>query len=1049
MAGNNASKKRQQYNRTFTTELNRLNLSQRQAVDQIEGPMLVIAGPGTGKTHILAARIGKILLDTDTAPNNILCLTFTDAGVLAMRDRLLEFIGPEAHRVHIYTFHSFCNKVIQENLELFGRHDLEPLSALEQVELTRQLLDELPAGHPLRPKTNDPYFYEQHLKNLFQRMKSENWSAEHVEQNIETYISSLPEREEFIYKRKSGDFKKGDLKKWKYDDTIVKMNRLKSAAQLYDRYIELMRKMRRYDYDDMILWVLDGFKNNEALLRTYQEQYLYILVDEYQDTNGAQNTILSLLSMYWESPNIFIVGDDDQSIYEFQGARLKNITDFYNRYEDDLTLVMLKDNYRSSQNILNSSKALIDQNQQRIVTELSHLEKELTARNDLFAASNILPQIIAYPNRVQEDTAVVQKIEQLKLEGFPLNEVAVIYAKHKQARNIVDLLEQKKIPYQTKREVNILDLPLIQNLRLMLRYIFAEYTRPFSGDHLLYRMLHLRFWNINSYDLARLSLYMAKHQYVDQLKWRDIVADEKVLQKIGLRQPERVLTASGLLEQLIRDVDNSALIKLIEKLINRSGMLAYLLLLEDKSWQLQVLKTFFDFVIKETDRNPRLNLEHLLDTLKNMDDNRLPIEVNRTVIAEDGVNLITAHSSKGLEFQYVFLIDCVKENWEPSKSRAARNLPLPDSLTYSGEEDAMEARRRLFYVSMTRAKEQLHLSFARKKENGKSLQYTQYIDEIIAEIALEIKEETVVSEMVDETNLLLMKEPELPLAVSPGKDAVDALLANFSMSISSLNTFLRCPLSFYYEYVLRVPTATSEYAAYGTSMHYALQRIFDKMRIGEEKKWLSVSAFVQFFEEEMTRHKAYFSPKSYRQKVAAGKVMLEQYYDQFNHTWPQHVLVEASIRNIEFEGIPLNGTIDRVDLVNATRAEIVDYKTGTLSDRKFRGPTSSQPLGGTYWRQLYFYKILFELSQNERKATRGSIAYLEPDIAGRFPLKSLDYDERDEEFVKDLIRSTQKRIDEHDFYEGCGEASCLWCGFVREQQERESFADLEIEALDD
>ncbi|MEO1628827.1 MAG: UvrD-helicase domain-containing protein, partial [Bacteroidota bacterium] len=149
-------------NEVFTKELARLNSRQREAVEQIEGPVLVIAGPGTGKTHILAARIGQILLQTDALAANILCLTFTDAGVLAMRERLIEFIGPEAHRVHIYTFHSFCNKIIQDNLEYFGRRELEPISDLERVELIRSMLDKLPPGHPLRRKANDPYFYEYH-----------------------------------------------------------------------------------------------------------------------------------------------------------------------------------------------------------------------------------------------------------------------------------------------------------------------------------------------------------------------------------------------------------------------------------------------------------------------------------------------------------------------------------------------------------------------------------------------------------------------------------------------------------------------------------------------------------------------------------------------------------------------------------------------------------------------------------------------------------------------------------------------------------------------
>ena len=384
-----------EYNETFLTELNRLNEAQREAVEHIEGPVLVIAGPGTGKTHILTARIGRILLETDAQPHNILCLTFTEAGVLAMRERLLEFIGPEAHRVHIYTFHSFCNSIIQDNLELFGRHDLEPLSDLERVEIIRRILDELDINHPLKKGRADIYFYEKHLHDLFQKMKSEDWSIEFVKQKIEEYLEDLPNRKEYTYQVNRGEFRKGDLKNAKLDDTILRMDRLRSATALFPRYIDLLRKYRRYDFADMILWVLRVFEQNTALLRTYQEQYLYFLIDEYQDTNGAQNQIALRLIEYWENPNIFIVGDDDQSIYEFQGARLKNLTDFYKRFESHLKLILLKDNYRSSQNILDTSRALISKNEKRIVHNVSHLgvDKILVAKHSAFSKSKVLPQV--------------------------------------------------------------------------------------------------------------------------------------------------------------------------------------------------------------------------------------------------------------------------------------------------------------------------------------------------------------------------------------------------------------------------------------------------------------------------------------------------------------------------------------------------------------------------------------------------------------------------------------------------------------------------------
>src|SRR6201996_5061145 len=182
------------YNEKFLEALARLNPGQLDAVNQIEGPVLVVAGPGTGKTQILAARIGKILLETDTSPHEILCLTYTDAGAVAMRKRLFDFIGPEAYRVNIYTFHAFCNEIIQENLEYFGKMNLEPLGDLDAALLFKELVDELPNDHLLKRFTGDKYYDVSRLKSLFSTMKRESWDIPMIEKAVGAYLADLPLR---------------------------------------------------------------------------------------------------------------------------------------------------------------------------------------------------------------------------------------------------------------------------------------------------------------------------------------------------------------------------------------------------------------------------------------------------------------------------------------------------------------------------------------------------------------------------------------------------------------------------------------------------------------------------------------------------------------------------------------------------------------------------------------------------------------------------------------------------------------------------------------
>lgn len=1040
----------QQYNETFLRELERLNPSQREAVDQIDGPVLVIAGPGTGKTQILAARVGRILLETDTLPQSILCLTFTDAGVHAMRRRLLEFIGPEAHRVHIYTFHSFCNSIIQDNLELFGRHDLEPISDLERVEIIRKIIDELDVAHPLKHGQSDAYFYETHLRDLFQRMKTEAWSTKFVHEKIDDYLADLPNRKEFIYQVTRGDFRKGEPKQAKIDDITERMERLRAATTLYPKFQQAMQRARRYDYDDMILWVLRAFEENEALLRNYQEQYLYFLVDEYQDTNGAQNNILRKLVAYWQSPNMFIVGDDDQSIYEFQGARLKNLINFYETYQDSVQLVLLQDNYRSSQRILDSSQALIHHNQIRVVNSLQGVKKVLNAQNQQFAELEILPKIIAYPNRTHEEADIVQQIEQMYSKGFPLEEVAIIYAKHKQVQNIISLLEKKGIPYQAKRTVNILDLPLIRNLRLFLEFLQTEFKQANAGDHLLYRLWYVDFLNILPADIAKISVHLAKLEMSQRPPLREILRNEAQLTELNLERPASFLQLTQLIDALLTDVASAGLPVLLEKLINRSGLLKMITEHPERVWLLQVIKTFFDFVRSETERRPRLDLRQLLETLQRMDANRLPIGVQKVVIAEHGVNLLTAHSAKGLEFQRVFLLDCVKDNWEPRSRGSSFRFPLPDTLTYAGEEDALEARRRLFYVAMTRAKEILHISYSEQDDAGKELQRAVFVDEIAMGANLVVEQKNV--QAADLLEIQFTQLTEQPIAIQPTleKSVIDELLVGFKMSISALNQYLQCPLSFYFEQVLCVPILPSVSASYGIAMHQALRRMFDRMLLSKTKSFPKEQQLVNFFVEEMEKLRGHFSDLEYERQLETGRRNLAAYYQQYRTSWTKKVRVEMTIRNAEIEGVPITGTIDRLDLSDGLEVTIIDYKTGKAKSQKLRNALKSPPHGGSYWRQLVFYKLLYEIvERSSRRVNAGVISWLEPNNKGNFMDESISFSAKDTAFLRELLRETYAKILQHEFYEGCGEANCQWCDFVQNNVSRDSFAAAEVEELDD
>ncbi|MDO8369101.1 MAG: ATP-dependent DNA helicase [Saprospiraceae bacterium] len=1088
----------QQRNEAFQTFLDTLNPAQREAVDQVEGPVLVVAGPGTGKTHLLTARIGNILLRTDARPQNILCLTFTDAGASAMRQRLLQRIGPEAQRVPIFTFHAFCNRIIQENAEQFGKGSPEPVTELERIEMVRGLLAKLSPEHPLRAGKKDVYLFEEHLRELFSTMKKEAWTPGYVLKRSDEFLNGLPTNPAYIYQRNSKTFKKGDPKTAQIADVTEKIERLKSAADLFPKYLHAMERAVRYEYEDMLLWVAKAFEKNEALLRTYQERFQYILVDEFQDTNGAQFHLLNLLLDFWEVPNIFIVGDDDQSIYEFQGARLQNLRAFQERYHKGLKTIVLEENYRSTQPILDAASRVIENNALRVVNLFgAGMTKQLKARmvdedknltgfagsagfsNETHPVDPVNPVnknqsgkilvknkdvlLQSFPNRLQETTHVVQQIENLIAQQVLPSEIAVLYARHRQAERLLALLEKKGIPYQTKRPVNVLDLPVIQHFRALLSYLKEESERPFSGEPRLFRLLHAGFWGLSELDLAKIALasLSERNESRDEQNeafhgnatrndprkpWRELLCDEAALNRLNLSAVEPFLRLGKQLNAWIADVQNLPLSQLIERLYAQTGLLNWALKQPDKAWYLQVLHSFMEFVRSETMRNPRRSLAKLLELLDSMDDNKLPLSLNQAAQQTIGIQLLTAHAAKGLEFGYVFMLDCTEDTWDKNAGGNRGHFYLPETLTRSGEEDALEARRRLFYVAMTRAKYQLRISFPRADDAGKSLIQSQFL----AETTLPILEMAVPYPALLEAQTMLMLEAPQPVVTLPTSAVLDAFLTDFTLSITALNRYLRCPLAFYYEDVLKVPGATSEAAAFGSAMHAALQQFLMKMKSHKKYEWPSAEALSKIFNLEMEHRRGLFSEQGFAQRLALGKDHLRRIHVEQVPYWRKRAVAERRIDRVELEGIPLTGMLDKIEWLDGGLLRIVDYKTGTPDPKKTAAPAENQVLGGEYWRQLAFYQILLDKARLYPESVgKTAISWLAPDKRGTFPITEISFGSEALHFVEGLIREVYGKIQARDFDTGCGKKDCSWCEMQRERNVPEGLQRGEEEDLDD
>ncbi len=1031
---------REKLEKKFTEEYQKLNEKQKLAVDTIDGPVMVIAGPGTGKTQILASRIGKILLETDALPQNILCLTYTDAGVVAMRKRLLEFIGPDAYKVNIYTFHAFCHDVIQENLFLFEKISLDAISELERIQLFKELIDGFGKNHLLKRYRGDVYFEVNNLQSLFSTMKREGWTPAFIDQKIDEYLADLPNRDEFIYKRKYKEFNAGDLKKDKIEEEKERMERLRAAVHEFDHFQQLMRKKNRYDFDDMINWVIKAFEENKNLLANYQERFQYILVDEYQDTSGTQNRLVELLISYWEKPNVFVVGDDDQSIYRFQGANVENMLQFADNYKNDLLTVVLTNNYRSTQPILDVSRSLIDRNEERLVKQIEGLSKELlSSRIPLNQLTN-KPIIREYESQGQEMAGIAKQVEQLVKQGIAPGRIGIIYKENKYGEELAQYFKLLHVPVYSKRHLDILKLPLAQKLLLLLKYLASEHDISYSGDEMLFEILHFDWWGIPPIEIAKLTMEVAdKKSSGEKTSIRQLLYEKSNAGAVDLFTPgvhTGLKNASEKTERLIGEVANTTLQHLFEKIVREAGVLNHIMQSPDKHWQLQVLTGLFDFVKEETHRDPLMKLQGLVNLVDLMEKEGITLPLIQVSGSDKGVNLMTAHGSKGLEFEYVFLAGCNAAFWE-KKRKPGGGYKLPDTI-FSSQPAANdeEELRRLFYVAITRAEQHLYISYSRFRNDGKELEPSMFIAEIRDRHELPIEPARLDAEELAAFSTLHFTEEAAPEIEKIEEEFIGGILDKFVMNVTALNNYLKCPLEFYFKNLIRIPSPKNEATEFGSAVHYALEQLFRKMQDGKKDQFSSKEDFIKDFEWYMQRHRESFTKEQYERRLEYGQEVLNNYYDKYINSFNKIVAIERNIRNVVVKNVPLKGKLDKLEF-DGKSVNVVDYKTGDPDKAipKTKGPSEKEPNGGDYWRQAVFYKILVDnYQQKSWKVVSTEFDFIEPDKKKNYRREKIVITPADITTVTQQITSTWQKIQNRDFYTGCGKEDCHWCNFVKSNQ---------------
>ena len=1050
--------KNENYEEIFISSFNKLNAEQKKAVETTEGPVMVIAGPGTGKTQILATRILNILRTQEIQAQNILCLTYTEAGAIAMQKRLSKFMGPDAHKIPIHTFHGLCNKIIQENPDKFSKKELRIMDDLDKIELIQELIEALPADSSLKTYQDDAQSTRRDLSMLWEFMQMEgitadeikNWVAQSVD--LESFKLLFPD---LIYKRKTGDNLPGDVKKAEYEKMIAYWTKAIEGAYMLQEYKRLKQSRGLYEFSDMLEWVANKFETDSQLLLDSQEKYQYILVDEYQDTSGLQNKILMQLISYWgDNPNCFVVGDDDQSIYAFQGAKVSNMLKFEKKFSNTLTTVLLTQNYRSTQQILDTSKNLIDHNQLRLVHQIPGLSKNLEAAGENKNYPNLKPQVKFYVNEFHESVGLAIDIQNLINSGVQANEIAVLYSLNKHAKNVVSALEAKEIDYVIHRPINILDEPLIQHLLNWLEYLGLELGTPNAGEHLIYRLLLSPLYKINTFEINQLSVEIYKQKRESEEKqqvhysWRSHIKhliDKPIQGNLFGNPPSKALTELWQnIENWIREASFLTVPQLIAQLYSEGNYLSFALENNDMEWTLEVLQTFLSFAEKQNAKNPNMGIGDFISIIKQMQANKLNIPVEKRIGITTGVQLITAHSSKGLEFEHVFIIRANRDDWEKSESGRIpyRLKPLAQHYravlenTASAEEE-FEERRRLFYVAMTRAKKGLSISYNQYKIT-ESKTSEQLPSAFVEECAL-LESPLENTSNIPAEDLLFTKKQELARTSKPvlpfnRLDWIKNRLQNFTFSPSSLYAIHECGMKFYFNTLVRVPDVPGPATSYGTAVHNALKEWLDAWQ--NRKHWFNELELLHQFELEIRRLRYAFNEKQFQLRLQQGKDNLPLYYQQRSSVFKNEGLThfEKNLSSV-IEGVKISGRLDKM-VFNGKNVTIVDYKTGkpANSQKKLGKPKleNSDKLPNSYWFQLGIYQLMIN-AQVEKNwiCEKAIIDCVDKDEKGDYPQFEVRFSDDENQFLREWIKQGQLKLQNLGFLEGCGKADCYWCNFAK------------------
>jgi DNA helicase-2/ATP-dependent DNA helicase PcrA len=1018
---------------SYRSALDSLNSAQRQAVELTDGPVMVVAGPGTGKTQLLSTRAAFIVQQGNVAANNILCLSFTETAASEMRSRLLRIMGSAGSDVAVHTFHGFGSWLINQYPELFSQErSLQPLDELGRYEVFESLLADLPLRHALAVQDENRHYIRHYavqeairafkqagmkplelrkilrnnqssykaLEPLLNELFGSTLSAKRlpaIELSVTQQIAATTSSYELIVLHslhaalntaiEAG--KTASLGSWRTKYTVIESGKrtLKAAhnhqlvlatVDLYEKYQHRLAELGVFDYEDMIIWATTALHTNSDLRLELAERFQYIMVDEFQDTNGGQNRLLDQLLQAnpLNSPNVLVVGDDDQAIMRFQGAEQSGMLTFIEQYRP--TIIVLQENYRSTQALLDASRQIIIQTDERLEVNVSTaaFSKQLTAQ-----ANKVVGTIAhdRYSSPAVAYQAVADNILSLLTNGVAPEQIGVIGRKHADLESFVPFLAARNIAASYERREHILDNPTIKQLLNLAKLVNALTDTSVTFEPLLAAMLTSPAWNITPIALYEL----AAQARSTKLSWLDVMlkSDDDQLRSIA----HWLLAAAN--ENRIANFT-----QMFDILLGRQSVSSETTQYSPIISELRSLPTSeYVKVLSHLIRLRRLVLEHqpaaktladFVTVLNQYDKSGLFLLNNSPLINGHGVQVMTGHGSKGREFEYVFILSAVDEVWGRRARSTHNRIPLPENLPLYPAGDSDSDRLRLLYVAMTRSKGTLRFISYRQTEDGGSVTPLSYLSLGAGKASwqqpIDHTTDLSATQSVIETSWHAPSFSDTSLATS-----LAPALERFRLSPTALRDYLDIcyggPQTAIEKHVLKFPSAYNDRSALGSAVHKTMQQAYEAFSVG---KPLNNKSALAHFNENLDA--SGLTTTELQNVRRHGESFIPSFITKFARSDFAAITKTEEYLRAELPAgkIPISGVIDALQ---AKPFKILDYKTGAPPQAEWqtKGLSEGKRIGLHFYRQqLLFYKLLVEYSHNykDQRVTAAELIFTEPPI---------------------------------------------------------------------